>query len=166
MGSRCPRTGRQRPPQHGRRVSHSRPPREWINNHVRTANHTPWNQQVCPGRGSSIQQGALGRVNLFPPRPYLTGAKPQQAPDPAMHTHTQTHGPDCHGQRSDHPHNVWVLTSKIRLWIQAAKRNFLCREARLYLRLKLRSLDIWRKIVVEPLAVLGSNGIHVPPLRI
>lgn len=31
------------------------------------------------------------------------------------HTHTQTHGPDCHGQRSDHPHNVWVLTSKIRL---------------------------------------------------
>lgn len=103
------------PPQHGRRVSHSRPPREWVNNHVRTANHTPWNQQVCPGRGSSIQQGALGRVNLFPPRPYLTGAKPQQAPDPAMHTHTQTHGPDCHGQRSDHPHNVWVLTSKIRL---------------------------------------------------
>lgn len=103
------------PPQHGRRVSHSRPPREWVNDHVRTANHTPWNQQVCPGRGSSIQQGALGRVNLFPPRPYLTGAKPQQAPDPAMHTHTQTHGPDCHGQRSDHPHNVWVLTSKIRL---------------------------------------------------
>ncbi len=48
-------------------------------------------------------------------------------------------------------HKLWVVTERMRLWIQAAKMSFLCKVAGLSLSDGVRSLDIRRELRVEPL---------------
>ncbi len=48
-------------------------------------------------------------------------------------------------------HELWVVTERMRLRIQAAEMSFLCRVAGLSLRDRVRSSDIWRELRVEPL---------------
>lgn len=46
-------------------------------------------------------------------------------------------------------HELWVVTKRMRLWIQAAKITFLLGVAGLSLRDKVRSSGIWRELRVE-----------------
>ena len=48
-------------------------------------------------------------------------------------------------------HELWVVTERMRLRIQAAKMSFLCRVAGLNLRDWVRSSDFWERLRVEPL---------------
>jgi len=48
-------------------------------------------------------------------------------------------------------HELWVVTERMRLWIQAAKMSFLHRGAGLSLRDRVRSSDIRGELGLEPL---------------
>ncbi len=48
-------------------------------------------------------------------------------------------------------HKLWVVTERMRLWIQAAVMSFLRRVAGLSLRDRVRSSDIQKELGVEPL---------------
>jgi len=54
-------------------------------------------------------------------------------------------------------HKLWVVTERMRLRIQAAKMNFLCRVVGLSLQDRVRSSDIQRELEVEPSVSKGVS---------
>jgi len=71
-------------------------------------------------------------------------------------------------------HKFWVVTERMRSWIQADKICFLCRVAGLSLRDRVRSSDIRRELGVEPLLIHVKRSqlrwfghlIRMPPGRL
>ncbi len=55
-------------------------------------------------------------------------------------------------------HELWIVTERMRSWIQADEISFLCRVAGLSLRDRVRSSDIRRELGVEPLLLCSERS--------